>query len=112
MKPILENLSTEYQGKATIASIDVDQNRDLADYFGVEGIPDSFVVVGIENGKYVYLQEDGKVTMNRSQAKFFGLNETTCPNEETFEKVLDFALIQQGKANPNEKKNVTNMTNM
>ena len=112
MKPILENLSAEYQGKATIASIDVDQNRDLADYFGVEGIPDSFVIVGIENGKYVYLKEDGNVSMNRSQAKFFGLNETTGPNEETFEKVLDFALIQQGKANPNEQKNVTNMTNM
>ena len=111
MKPILENLSTEYQGKATIASIDVDQNRELAEYFGVKGVPDSSVIVGIENGKYVYMQEDGNVSVNRSQAKFFGLNETTGPNEETFEKVLDFALIQQGKANPNEKKNVTNMTN-
>ena len=94
MKPILEKLAAEYGGKATIASIDVDQNPELAEYFGVEVIPDSFVIVGIENGKYVYMQEDGNVSTDRSQARIVGLNDS---DEKVFEKVLDLAILQQGK---------------
>ena len=39
MKPILKELATEYEGKATIMSVDVDQSPKLADYFGVELYP-------------------------------------------------------------------------
>jgi len=94
MKPILEKLAAEYRGKATIASVDVDQSPELAEYFGVKAIPDSFVTVGIENGKYVYMQENGNVSTDRSQARIIGLNES---DEKVFEKVLDLALLQEEK---------------
>ena len=52
------------------------------------------MIVGIDDGKYVYMQENGNVSMDRSEARFVGLNES---NEKVFEKVLDLALIQQRK---------------
>jgi thioredoxin 1 len=100
MKPILEKLAVEYTGNATIAAIDIDKSPELTKYFEVKQIPDSFVIVGIENGTYVYMQEDGNVSMNRSQARFIGLNETAGPNEETFKKVLELAVLQKGKGKP------------
>lgn len=94
MKPILDRLAAEYGGNATIASVDVDQNPELAEYLGVEGIPDSCVIVGIENGKYIYMQENGNVSTDRSQAKMVGLNDS---DEKEFEKVLNLAIVQQRK---------------
>jgi thiol-disulfide isomerase/thioredoxin len=86
MKPILNELATEYKGKVTIVSIDVDKSPKLADYFGVAGIPDSSVIVGTKNGKYVYMQQNGKTTTDRSQARIIGLND-----KKVYEKVLNFA---------------------
>ncbi len=94
MKPILEKLAAEYQGKATIASIDIYQSPELTKYFGGYNLPDAFVIVGTKNGKYVYIDDNGKNTMDRSQAKIIGLN---AENENRFEKIIDRALIQQGK---------------
>jgi thiol-disulfide isomerase/thioredoxin len=94
MKPTLDRLAAEYGGNATIASVDVDQNPELAEYFGVEAIPDSCVIVGIESGKYIYMQGNGNVSINRSQAKVVGLNDG---DEKMFEEVLNLALLQQGK---------------
>ena len=37
--PILEELSTEYEGKLKIAKIDVDSNAQKAGEYGVRGIP-------------------------------------------------------------------------
>ena len=91
-KPILEKLAVEYRGKATIASADVDQSPALREYFGVNYLPDCFVIVGIENGKYVYMQKDGKVSTDRSQARIIGLNGTN--DEQMFEKIIDLALLQ------------------
>jgi len=39
LKPIIEALEKEYDGKIEIRSIDVDQNKDLARKFGVQAIP-------------------------------------------------------------------------
>lgn len=83
LKPIINELATEYNGKATIMSIDVDKSPKLADYFGIGSIPDSCVIVGIDNGEYVYRQEDGSVTKDRSQARIIGLQDI-----EVFEKHL------------------------
>jgi len=90
MKPVLEKLATEYAGKATIMSVDIDKSPKLADYFGVTSIPDSSVIVGIENGKYVYMKQDGKVDKNRFQARFVGVTD-----KKVFEKVLDLALLHE-----------------
>ena len=37
--PILEELSTEYEGKLKIAKVDVDSNAEKAGEYGVRGIP-------------------------------------------------------------------------
>ena len=39
LKPTIEALEKEYEGKIEIKSIDVDQNKDLAQKFKVEAIP-------------------------------------------------------------------------
>ena len=90
MKPILNELATEYKGKATIISIDVDQSPKLADYFGVSSIPNSFVIVGIKNGEYVYMQEDGSVTTDKFKGRIQGLMD-----KGMYEKVLNLALQKE-----------------
>jgi thiol-disulfide isomerase/thioredoxin len=93
-KPILEKLAAEYKGKATIVSIDIYQSPELAKYFGGYNLPDAFVIVGTKNGKYVYINDDGNSTLDRSQARVIGLN---AGNKNRFERIIDRALIQQGK---------------
>ena len=97
MKPILEKLAAEYKGKATIASIDIYQSPELAKYFGGYNLPDAFVIVGTKDGKYVYIDDDGNNTLDRSQARIIGLN---AENKNRFERIIDRALIQQGKTKP------------
>jgi thiol-disulfide isomerase/thioredoxin len=92
MKPIIKELAAEYEGKATIMSVDLDQNPELGTYFGVKYIPDSFVIVGIEDGEYVYMQEDGNVSKDRSQARIVGLK-----SKQAFEKLLDLSLLNEVK---------------
>ncbi|QQR96963.1 MAG: thioredoxin [Sphingobacteriales bacterium] len=37
--PVIEELSTEYDGKATIGKLNVDDNRDVAAQYGIMSIP-------------------------------------------------------------------------
>ena len=39
LAPVLENLSREYEGRATILKVNVDNDPDLARRFGVAAIP-------------------------------------------------------------------------
>ncbi|HZJ58066.1 MAG TPA: thioredoxin [Clostridia bacterium] len=48
--PILEQVAKEYEGKATIAKLDVDANNALASQFGVMSIP---TLVFFRGGKEV-----------------------------------------------------------
>jgi len=95
--PILEKLAAEYKGKVTIASIDIYQSPELAKYFGGYNLPDTFVIVGTKNGKYIYINDDGNSTLDRSQARIVGLD---AENRNRFEKIIDQALIQQGTNKP------------
>lgn len=88
MKPILSDLAAEYAGKVTVMSADIDQSPEIAAYFGIAYIPDSFVVVGLENGEYVYMQEDGNVTTDRFQARVLGVRE-----KQVYEELLDRAVL-------------------
>jgi thiol-disulfide isomerase/thioredoxin len=90
LKPILNELAAEYEGKATIVSLDTDQSPKLADYFGVVNIPDSFVIMGTENEEYVYTKDNGEATKDRFKARILGFK-----NKEVFEKILDFALQEK-----------------
>ncbi|MGL5120600.1 MAG: thioredoxin TrxA [Plesiomonas shigelloides] len=37
--PILDEIATEYQGKVTVAKLNIDQNTDTAPKYGIRGIP-------------------------------------------------------------------------
>ena len=39
MSPILENLSTTYEGRVAIGTIDADENKNLADEYGITYLP-------------------------------------------------------------------------
>lgn len=48
--PIIEEMATEYDGKAVIAKVDVDSNPGVSAQFGVRNIP---TVLFIKNGEVV-----------------------------------------------------------
>jgi thiol-disulfide isomerase/thioredoxin len=84
--PTLNQLAKEYKGKATFMSIDITKSPSLAKYFGVSVIPDCTVIVGIKSGKYVYMQQNGKTTTVRSQARITGNKSIS-----VYRKVLNYA---------------------
>lgn len=92
MKPMLQELATEYEGRARVISVDIDKSPELATYFGIGYIPDSTVIVGIKDGEYVYMKPDGSVTTDRLQARILGSTE-----KSTLEDVMNLALIQAEK---------------
>jgi thiol-disulfide isomerase/thioredoxin len=87
-EPTLEALAKEYAGKATFMSIDITKSPKLASYFGVSLIPDCSVIVGTKNGKYVYMEQNGKTTTVRSQARIIRENHP----KSLYETVLNFAI--------------------
>ena len=94
MKPILSDLAAEYTGKATVMSADIDQSRNLSAYFVTSYIPDSFVVVGLEDGEYVYMQDNGNVTKDRFQARVLGVMD-----KQVYEELLDRAILYHENVN-------------
>ena len=48
--PIVEELATEYEGKAVIGKVDVDSNQEVAMKYGIRNIP---TVLFIKNGEVV-----------------------------------------------------------
>ena len=50
MEPVVEELTKDFDGKATIAQVDVDQSQDLANLFGIRSIP---TMVIFKDGKPV-----------------------------------------------------------
>lgn len=51
--PIMDKLTAEYEGKATIAKVDVDANQEFAAKYGVRNIP---TVLVFKNGEVVEKQ--------------------------------------------------------
>jgi len=92
MSPILDELAARYGDRATIMSININKNPQLATYFDVGYIPDSSMIMGIENGTYVYMQLDGNITTDRVKARIVGLKD-----KEVYEKVLENALAYKEK---------------
>lgn len=46
--PIVEEIAEEYDGRAVIGKLDVDNNRDTAMKYGIQAIPTLFLVKGGE----------------------------------------------------------------
>ena len=53
MAPIVQNISTEFDGRARVLKVDVDKNKDLAKAENVVGVP---VLAIYKNGKEVWRQ--------------------------------------------------------
>jgi thioredoxin 1 len=51
--PIMDQLTAEYEGKATIVKVDVDSNQEFAANYGVRNIP---TVLVFKNGEVVEKQ--------------------------------------------------------
>ena len=75
-------------------SADIDQSRNLSAYFVTSYIPDSFVVVGLEDGEYVYMQDNGNVTKDRFQARVLGVMD-----KQVYEELLDRAILYHENVN-------------
>ncbi len=55
--PIIEELAGEYEGKAKVGKVNVDDNQDLAGSFGIRGIPTVMLFKGGEVvGQFVGLK--------------------------------------------------------
>jgi len=48
--PLVDELSTEYEGRAVIAKVDVDANQEIALKYGVRNIP---TILFLKNGEVV-----------------------------------------------------------
>lgn len=48
--PLIEEMHSEYEGKAIIGKVDVDNNREIAQKFGIRNIP---TIAFIKNGEIV-----------------------------------------------------------
>ncbi|MCC4768909.1 thioredoxin [Methanosarcina sp. DH2] len=94
MEPILSDLAAKYGGQVTVMSADLVQSPQIEAYFGAYYIPDSFVVVGIENGKYVYMQRDGNITTDRTQARVQGLIE-----KQVYEELIKRSILYYENVN-------------
>lgn len=90
MRPMLKELATEYSGRATIVSIDITESPDLATYFNIAYVPDTTLIMGIKNGEYVYMQEDGQLTTERLKARIRGQME-----KKVYEERINLALQKE-----------------
>ena len=64
--PILDQLASEYQGKAKVAKLDVDSNQRTTTRFGVRSIP---TILFFKDGKLVD-QVIGAVPRSKLESKF------------------------------------------
>ncbi len=51
--PVIDEISTEYEGKAVVGKVDVDVNQEFAAKYGVRNIP---TVLIFQNGEVVGIQ--------------------------------------------------------
>jgi thioredoxin 1 len=90
MKPILAQVAAEYRDRVTIMSVDMVKSPKLANYFGAYAVPVSFMLIGIKNGNYTYMQEDGNISSDILKSRIIGPRD-----KEALEKILDKALLER-----------------
>ncbi len=84
---IINALAGEYEGRAAVMYIDTDESPELSTFFSVYSIPDSCVIVGVENEQYIYMARDGTTSTRREYARFIGLTD-----KQTLANTLDHAI--------------------
>jgi len=86
---VLSELLPMYQDSASIMLIDVNKHDDFATTFGVVSIPDTCIIVGKEEGKYIYMRPDGSKSPDRATARFLGVTDKETLSD-TLEKAIAF----------------------
>jgi thioredoxin 1 len=62
-EPILERLSIQYEGKATISAMNVDENQDIAAALGIQSIPTMIIFKNNkEVERFVGVQSEGTLS--------------------------------------------------
>lgn len=84
---IFSELLPTYQDSASFMLIDIKQYPEFATEFGVRVIPDTCIITDIENGKYVYMRQDGSKSQERESARFLGV-----ADKETLSQTLEKAI--------------------
>ena len=85
---IFSELLPKYQDSASFMLIDIKQNPEFATEFGVRVIPDTCIIMDIENGKYMYMRQDGSKSQERTSARFLGVTDKEILSE-TLEKAIE-----------------------
>ena len=63
MGPVLDKLAAQYAGKVTVGKINVDNEGDLAQQFGVSSIPTLIILKdGVESKRYVGVTPEAELT--------------------------------------------------
>lgn len=84
---ILSEILPMYQDSASIMLIDIKEYPEFAATFGVRVIPDTCIITGLEDGKYVYMRPDGSKSSERENARFLGV-----VDKETLSMTLEKAI--------------------
>ncbi|WP_440952617.1 thioredoxin family protein [Methanococcoides sp. FTZ1] len=87
LDPVIDEIAIDYEGRATVMYIDTEITPALGARFNVYSIPDTTVIVDIEDGSYVFMRYDGVRETDRGKARILGYME-----KGTFEKILDHAI--------------------
>ena len=130
LKPILEKLAEEYQGKFILAAVNADENQALSAQFGVRGIPS---VKAVYNGKIVnefsgalpepavrefldqIIPDESEIKRQEAmaaresgdlQAALTGLNEAVELNENNFQAKISLAGLLLENKEPRAAKDV------
>lgn len=91
LDPVIEELAKDYEGRATAMYIDITLSPELASKFNVYSIPDTTVIVDIEDGNYMFMRYDGVKEQDRNKARVLGY-----VDKEIFETILDHAIEYRG----------------
>ncbi len=73
LDPIIDEIAEEHSNNATVMYIDTALNPELGGFFSVYSIPDCSVIVGIEDGYYVFMDYYGNMDMDRGKTRLVGL---------------------------------------
>jgi len=86
-KPIIDQLKSEYPG-VTFLEVNAMDNKDLANAFGVTGVPQMDVIVKKNaDGSYVYATISGSTTGDRQGSRIIGFTQ-----KSNLEKAINAAL--------------------
>ena len=88
LKPVLEALASEYDGKFILAKVNADSNQALAAQFGVRGIPS---VKAISHGKIV-----NEFSSVLPEAEIRNFLDQLIPNESELQRHKAIELLQAG----------------